>query len=523
MRQAAAIILLCVVLSLPFAARTLFTPSAPPIAPSTKRLVIITANTQDIRRAFADAFAQWYRQKFHTDVILDYRVPGGGNDILRQLDTTYRAARSADGKLNPNFHADIDMVWGGGDYFFDVELKRQMNVLEPMDIPQELLHQAFPNPTLAGVKLYDYQPPIAGTQRVPEPQWVGLCLSSMGIIYNPDLYHSLQLSPPKTWDDLTNEKLNGLIALADPSHSASVALAYMMVVQRAMANAESQFFAQHPQAKSLDKTSLAKNKDYQSALALGWQTGMQTLQRIAANARYFTAWGSQVPNDVGSGDAAAGIAIDFYGRVYEEQVGANRLQFIAPIGATSTTPDPIAILAGVRGEQYKLANQFIEFLLSPKGQKLWITRAGAPGGPADRSLHRLPIRPDVYADQTNWTDYVNPFEQAHGFNQRNDWMGLFSDTRTVWTAAWIDTRDDLKSAHEAVLNVKDPNRRAALLTDLATLPIQMSDLAATAAERKKLEQDPHSDLEGFAAQKQIELAKKFREHYQEIKRQANNI
>ena len=45
---------------------------------------------------------------------------------------------------------------------------------------------------------------------------------------------------------------------------------------------------------------------------------MGELLLIAANGRYFTDSAPQVPNDVGNGDAAAGIAIDFYGRVYQE-------------------------------------------------------------------------------------------------------------------------------------------------------------------------------------------------------------
>jgi iron(III) transport system substrate-binding protein len=519
MRKWIGIILLGAVLVLPFVLRGAISAQNDSMTVSTNRLVIITANTQDIRRAFAAAFADWYRKKFGQNVILDYRVPGGANDISRQLDTTYRAARSADGTLPANFHPDIDMVWGGGDYFFDVELKRRDNVLEPMDIDPNLLRAAFPQPTLAEVKLYDYQPALGAKQK---PTWVGLCLSSMGIIYNPDVYRGLRLSPPAKWQDLTDEKLNGLIALADPSHSASAALAYMMVVQSAMADSEAQFFIDHPEAKLLDKSKLASLAAYQSAIAAGWQRGMETLQRIAFNARYFTAWGSQVPNDVGGGDAAAGIGIDFYGRVYAEEVGENRCQFVAPVGATSTTPDPIGILAGVRGKQYELANRFVEFLLSREGQNLWIMRATKAGGPTERSLRRLPIRRDVYADQRGWTDHVNPFEQARGFNQRNDWMGLFADTRMVWTAAWIDCREELRAAHVAIIDVNDAKRREELLIELAILPIGMTDVAKIATERSRLQREAGSDLPGFAARQEIALAEKFREHYRQVERMAQN-
>jgi ABC-type Fe3+ transport system substrate-binding protein len=301
-----------------------------------------------------------------------------------------------------------------------------------LKIDPKLLAEAFPQPTLAGVKLYDLSKDKAGR---PAPQWVGVCLSSFGIVYNPDLYRTLQLPEPKQWRDLTNEKLAGLVALADPSHSASAALAYMMVVQRAMADAEEAFFAANPAMKRVPRAELAKNAEYQKTIAQGWKQGMKTLLVIAANARYFTNISSFVPNDVGNGQAAAGMAIDFYGRVYQESVGAGRCKFITPVAATAITPDPVAVLYGVKGRQEELANHFVEFLLSPEGQRLWILKAGEPDGPRERSLRRLPVRQDVYADRQGWTDDENPFADAGGFNQRAEWMGWFADMRAIWMAA----------------------------------------------------------------------------------------
>ena len=57
-------------------------------------------------------------------------------------------------------------------------------------------------------------------------------------------------------------------------------------------------------------------------------------------------------------------------------------------------------------------------------------------------------------------------------------MRLFSDTRPVWAAAWIDSRAALKDAYEEVLKVSDVARRDRLLLELSDLPIEMRDLEA---------------------------------------------
>jgi ABC-type Fe3+ transport system substrate-binding protein len=515
MRAAIWITLFAIVLVLPYAMRGAVSHHAPAVE-GTTRLVVITPHSQEIREEFSRAFSRWYRRKFDETIVLDYRLPGGTNDILRQLTTTYRAARDAAGHLPANFRPEIDVAWGGGDYFFDVELKRQANVLEPMNLDPGLLSAAFPSPKLAGVRLYDYSPEEGTDQR---PYWVGVCLSSFGIVYNSDLYRSLDLPPPRQWTDLVNTKLDGLIALADPTHSGSIALAYMMVLQRAMADAEAAYFRANPGTGQLSKAELAARPDYQAAIARGWKEGMSRLMLIAANARYFTASASEIPNEVGNGDAAAGIAIDFYGRVLEEQVGPQRCHFLAPVAATAISPDPVGILDGVKGERYVAANRFVEFLLSREGQRLWNVKAGEPGGPMERSLRRLPIRRDVYADQSGWADPVNPFQDASGFNERADWMALFGETRLMWRIAWIDNRDALKRAYRAVLAVGDTSRRQELLEKLADVPVTMQDLADAARTRKELT-SKHEDLAGWSARYQIALARRFYEHYRQVAREA---
>ena len=255
-------------------------------------------------------------------------------------------------------------------------------MLHPFDADFKLLHEAFPKPDLAGVRLYDYVTDPSGKQ-LP-PQWIGRLPEQFRDRVQPGFIRGDGIAPPQTWSDLTDPRLSGAVALADPTHSGSVSVAYMMILQRSMADAEKEFFSL-PANVSRPKAELMKLPEYRSALAAGWKKGMGQLLLIAANARYFSDSSTQIPNDVASGDAAAGMAIDFYGRVTSETVGPRRCLFVTPPAATAITPDPVAILYGTRGRQLELANHFIEFLLSRQGQRLWILKAGQPGGPRQRA------------------------------------------------------------------------------------------------------------------------------------------
>ena len=137
---------------------------------------------------------------------------------------------------------------------------------------------------------------------------------------------------------------------------------------------------------------------YQQAVEQGWLEGLNLVRRIGANARYVTDASAKVPNDVGMGAAAAGIVIDFYGRMQSElSTPPGRtpvMTYVTPVGGTSVTADPVSLLRGAPHRE--LAVRFIEYLLGEEGQRLWNYRAGTPGGPTQFTLRRLPIRRDFY-------------------------------------------------------------------------------------------------------------------------------
>jgi ABC-type Fe3+ transport system substrate-binding protein len=165
------------------------------------------------------------------------------------------------------------------------------------------------------------------------------------------------------------------LALADPTKSGSVAKAFENILQREMQAAVRRAAAAAP--ADLASTGEAR------AVAAGWVAGLQLIQRIGANARYFSDTSQEIPIDVAAGNCAAGVCIDFYGRQQEEAVrrrsAANRLGYVAPEGGTVASVDPIALLRGA--PHRAAATAFIEYTLSLEGQKLWNFRPGTPGGP----------------------------------------------------------------------------------------------------------------------------------------------
>ena len=463
------------------------------------RLVVVSPHNRDILAEFERLWRLWSRDRFGYEVDLDYRNVGGSNDIVKAFADFY--GQADEDVAGAPYH----VVWGGGDYAFDREME-PLNALQAIELPSDLMAAAYPSPDLAGIALYD--------QDDDGTHWYGVCLSSFGIVYNPDLYDRLGLPPPQTWSDLARPELHDLLVLADPGKSGSAAVAYVMALQRAMADAEEAYFA---------AGGTADDAGYEAALDEGWRRGMGDLLLIAANARYFTDSASEVPSDVSHANAAAGTAIDFYGRVEEETVGRDRIRFVAPKAATAVTPDPVAVCRGTTGDDLKHATAFVEFLLTPQAQTLWNKRPGVEGGPRDRALRRTPVRPDVFADQSGWTDLQNPFEEAGGFNQRGAWMAEFGETRAVWQAAWIDAGAALDAAYAAVLAVPDEGRRAALLADLRDLPVEWdgesgwAGVKALRADRKSRE-DAAQAL--FLNEAKSALAARFREHYRAVGRAA---
>jgi ABC-type Fe3+ transport system substrate-binding protein len=334
----------------------------------------------------------------------------------------------------------INVFFGGGSYDYAQQAAAGRLVAcgilgDPKQFPQSLCR--FPQ-TVGGEPYWD-----------PQGRWAGCALSAFGICSNTDALRRIGFEgTPHRWSDLALPSLRGAVALADPTQSGSAAKAFELIIQQQIAEAGG------------DPVE-------------GWKRGLCLIRRIAANARYFSDSATRIVWDVESGDAAAGMAIDFYGRMQSEAVqrpdGTSRMSYVTPEGGSSFGADPIGLLRGAPSPE--LAREFISFALSPEGQKLWNWKVGTPGGPLKYALRRLPILPELYAPQ--WKPLrsdpgVDPYAwaQAHP-PYRPEWTGaLFRSISFIIQAMAIDPHDELCDAWDALIENGFPPQATALFDDV---------------------------------------------------------
>jgi ABC-type Fe3+ transport system substrate-binding protein len=274
---------------------------------------------------------------------------------------------------------------------------------------------------------------LIGSERTydPDQYWIGTALSSFGIVFNRELCEEAGFrDDPTTFADLANPNLQGLVALADPRQSGSLTTAIDMILSSN---------AWRAGAAGGWGDLLAQRGGLEKAMAAGhgpeideaWRRSWRTLREISANARYYASSSTKPPIDVSQGEAAAGLAIDFYGKAQAQAIlrpgedpATSRVGYADPIGETNFDADPVTILHG--GPSFKLAQAFVRFCLSREAQALWQFPANRPGvtnprgadgrpmGPAQYELRRLPIRKDMYEDPyyAHFIDKVRPFDRA---------------------------------------------------------------------------------------------------------------
>jgi iron(III) transport system substrate-binding protein len=399
-------LLLLVVLGVPFVVKP--RGSGEEIPADAPVLVVVTPHVQQIRSEFGAAFDAWHRREHGSAVRVDFRTPGGTSEIRRLLEAQYQAAarriierlRESDpaaladedldvASLFETGSMDFDLMFGGGSYdhgtlrdgvtvTYEVDgatRRATIPLSEPAGFAQARLDEWFGTVNRIGSqRLYD-----------PEQYWIGTALSSFGIVYNRDVLRELGLPEPASFDDMTDHRLHGWVGLADPRQSGSI-------------------------TTTMD--SILGNS--------GWDEGWRILRSMCANTVYFTNSSTKPPMDVSQGDAAMGLAIDFYGRGQAQVVmrpgetaETSRVGYADPANVY-VDADPISILRGCAHPE--LSRRFIEFTLSEEGQALWQfpARGDDEGlGPVRHELRRMPVLPvmyDKYLDR--FVDRVNPFDLA---------------------------------------------------------------------------------------------------------------
>ncbi len=421
---------------------------------SDRRLTVMTPHNETIQRELGAAFINYWEKKTGESLYIDWRVPGGSNEIRMVLDSLYQAAdkRVADGDGDGGI--GVDVLFGGGQLFFEQEQQEgrlvELNVFaEQVDL---FANSSIPA-SFTGEPFYD-----------DEKQWVGVCLSQFGIVYNEDGLRAIGVEAPKTWDDLADPAYFGKLALADPTKSGSVAKAFEMLVQQKMHDRLKNI--QQQPGEPMDKA-IARTKRE------GWTDGIRLIQKIAANARYFTDSATKIPHDVAQGDAVAGICIDFYGRTYNQRFmqpdGSSRVGWVAPVGGTSLSVDPVAVLRGAA--EPELAQEFVSFLMSERGQLLWNGQPGSSIGTNKRALRRLPVRRDLYIPE-NLAQFTDP--EAMPFETSGDFVydpeltqNVFGSLRFIIRVMCMDSHDELKSAWKSLIDADFPVRAMAIFNDVS--------------------------------------------------------
>jgi ABC-type Fe3+ transport system substrate-binding protein len=241
---------------------------------------------------------------------------------------------------------EVDIFWGGESALF--EKLAEQKLLQKVEIAREAWESI---PAAIGM-------PKPVPLKDKDGFWVGTALEPYGLVYHPKKIQRLGIPEPREWDDLLNPKLKGEVAQCAPTRSSS------------------------------------SNATYEVILSMyGEDKGWDWLKKLAANTGHFTARSRDVPTVVAKGEYTAGFAVPSY-MAFEEKLAGFDLKFVAPKNAF-VTPEPMAILAGARNP--KAARAFIEFLLSERGQKVFMERGlfpitpkykvqGPPGSPAEMAV-----------------------------------------------------------------------------------------------------------------------------------------
>ena len=398
-RNITIMLVLAAVLALPFAFRQ--ETGVQEWKPGDPVLVVITPHNEAIRHEYALAFSRWHAQKYGAPVKVDWRNIGGATDIMRYLTSEFTSSfrawwkgqgqpwrsdgaaiilnRSFDPGEKPDgmdetdwqaqlelylafrgtddpkkFSSQIDLIFGGGAYDDDIATRQGLLVppWEPDRIPAGLVA------TESGEELIPKG--LSGDTWRTETYY-GTTVSTFGICYNRDRVRAQGIDrEPSQWEDLADPRWIGTLGLADPTKSGSIAKAFETIVQvecrkaveAAGFGARADEYEAKIAAAGLPPGQVPEGVpvEYQQVVETGWAAGLRLIQRIGANARYFTDSGSKVPLDVGMGNAAAGLCIDFYGR-FEAQVSNGgrtngAMAYVTPRGGSGVSADPIALLRG---------------------------------------------------------------------------------------------------------------------------------------------------------------------------------
>jgi len=419
------------------------------VAKSSKHiLTIISPHWDGIQREFANAFKEYCKRRFKSDVEVRFPDVGGTSQCLRYIRTGFSE--------NPK-GIGADMFWGGGIDPY-IELKRE-GFLLPYKPPEESLKRIPKH--IAGIPLYD-----------DKYFWFGTALSGFGIFFNKVVLKERGLPEPKEWADLADIRFHDWVELTDPRQSGAAHMMFEIILQ-----------------------------------AYGWEKGFEVIAMMSGNSRAYNRGAQEPIENVANGQAACAPSIDFYAWSKIAEVGGDILGFIYPKDMTVINPDCIAILKGA--PNIKLAQAFIDFILSPEAQKLWMLPKGAEGGPKEFTLARMCILPQLYDELKGKSVVtVNPFEWRTSMRYdaklgAQRWELLNSLIGTLF----VDAHDKLREAFSAMIDAGMPTDLLKLFTQVPLSESEAMKLSQRWTKEKTLPSRYEAKWASYANEKYERIIK----------------
>jgi len=485
-------------------------------------LIAISPHNEAIRHEFAHGFSEWRQAQGKSPVKIDWRVVGGTSEISRYLNSEMQASFKAwwirqgnewpqgasefvtSRRFSPEgkdpavvevrealrsvddpdqFGTGLDLFFGGGVYDHDRSGKEGLTVEPwPEGIPKSVTHSSSGKLVI---------PEGLSGEEWRSPLFVGTAVSTFGIVANLDRLNDLGVEKrPEVWADLADPVYFKELGVSDPTKSGSIAKAFEMLIHQQIYNSVMEAGFTVEDISLFEEDVELAPEAYNDAIRVGWINGLNLVRLIGANARYFTDSASKVPIDVSMANAAVGLAIDFYGRYQAESSrnpdGSERMIYETPVGGSSVSADPISLLRGAPHRE--LAVEFIEYVLSEDGQKIWNYKVGTPGGPEKYALRRLPIRRDFYPSddpefQAKFEEHqpyysdplgdpsVNPYYLASQFEYIPRWTGRhFGINRYLIRAMCLDAGEELSAAWAAIQAAGGPEAVPEAMEALLAMP-----------------------------------------------------
>ncbi|MFW9793852.1 MAG: ABC transporter substrate-binding protein [Candidatus Thorarchaeota archaeon] len=298
----------------------------------------------------------------------------------------------------------VDVLWGGGPTLFD-QMARDDN-LEPLNwatieavldrVPDEIAN--------TDMKRLDGNGDVV---------WVAAAISTFGFTVNHAFLDANSLPTPNNWTHLAQPVWGSLlptatIAMGNAPATTSNTRIYEIITQ-----------------------------------GMGWEAGWVTLARMAGSARLYP--GSvQTQAAAENQEVGVSMSIDFYG--YNTQANNPDCEYIIPEGETIVNGDPIAIVKDT--PKMDLAEGFLDYVLSPEGQAVWLT----PG------VSRMPVIGSAFT-----TPYGQNFPDLYAtYNATIETSGIeFNDTLSVeintaftsyFEAVYNDAHDNLVLCWTAIVD-----------------------------------------------------------------------